>query len=134
MGEAQPHFQTIFLTILMGSPFNRIQFFKILRVVHTQCFCSIVVGKFVLIMHPSLVKIHPHWKMGMASPLNLKKSFFYKWSPYLINVHFFFPIWTWLPFKPCITNLLLCRQHLIKAHNYSNISGFLQEVFNKHYW
>jgi hypothetical protein len=33
-------------------------------------FPPIVAREFVLIMCPSFIKVHPHWKMGMASPLN----------------------------------------------------------------
>jgi len=41
-------------------------------------FCPIVVGEFVLILPPFLIKVHPHWKMGMVSPLNPKEILFYK--------------------------------------------------------
>jgi xanthine/uracil permease len=93
MGQAEPHFQTIFFTILMECPFDRIHFFSNFKgCAHPMLnlFSPIVVGEFVLIMCISIIKMHPHWKMGMASPLELKHYynswFFNKKNPKMIGV------------------------------------------------
>jgi xanthine/uracil permease len=83
MGQTEPHFQTILFTIVMGCLFNRIHFFSNSKgCAHPMLniFPLIVVGKIVLIMCLSLIKVHPHWKMDMVSPLN----------PNTITIHGFF--------------------------------------------